>query len=414
MSSLISEPISLCRLCGCSQIEEILDVSAQPPANSLYKRGDTPPSAVPLILCRCESCGAIQLTETVDPHRLFSSYVWVTGTSEVANEYSQTFAANILARVGNHVSSVLEIASNDGTFLRPFLSAGFRVLGVDPAQNIAAYATSQGIPTAAEFFGRESAAGLIVEHGKFDVVFARNVIPHVKDPHDVIGGMVSILNPDGLLAIEFHRADIILEDLHYDSIYHEHLFYHTLASMERLLREHGMSAFDVTISPISGGSYVAYFSRELRKESKDLVDARLRESQLGVLTSQVWKSFAKRCEAHREEFRNIVLAYAAAGKKIIGFGASARSSTLLNFAGLDSTVLFCISDNNPLKSGLLTPGTNIPVVSSEEAFASSPDVVILLAWNFAEEIVDEIRTKFGWTGDVIIPLPGSPRMISLS
>ena len=410
MAPQLSQTIQSCRLCAHTVLENILDVTTQPPANSLRAPNESEPVSVPLVLCRCEACGTIQLTETVDPVYLFSHYVWVTGTSAAAKHYAPTFSELVLARARPDVLQVLEVASNDGTFLRPFLFKGHNVVGVDPAANIAEVANKAGVRTHSEFFGRDAAAKLLSQYGGFDVVFARNVIPHVKDPNDVVAGMVQALAPGGLLAIEFHRADVILEELHYDSIYHEHLFYHSLASMELLARSHGLSAFDVTVSPISGGSYVAYFSREPKPPSVALSEARAREERLGIAGAEAWRRFAAHCKTRRDALRREFESLQSAGGRIIGFGASARSSTLLNFAGIDSSILACIADNNPLKSGRLTPGTNVPIVSSEEAFRVRPDAVLLLAWNFEDEIIREIQKTHGWSGPVLIPLPGQPRL----
>jgi SAM-dependent methyltransferase len=413
MPNALSENLQACRLCETSSMEDILDVTTQPPANSLRRSGEPAPPKIPLMLCRCTACGTVQLTETVDPEYLFSHYVWVTGTSAAAHGYAREFAQKILSRVPAGRRKVLEVASNDGTFLKPFLSQGHEVVGVDPAANIAKTANDAGILTYPRFFGADTAGDVVGKHGLFDVVFARNVLPHVKDPNSVVAGMVAALDPAGLLAIEFHRADIILEELHYDSIYHEHLFYHSLASMERLTGSHGLHVFDVTTSPISGGSYVAYFSRQPRDPSAALLQARKHEERLGIQSSDAWRRFARRCTEHRDSLRSVVLELAAEGKKIIGFGASARSSTLLNFTGLDGKVITCIADNNPLKESRLTPGTDIPIVKSRDAFGTKPDVVLLLAWNFEKEILEEIKTVHGWTGIVVAPLPGPPRRIQI-
>ncbi len=410
MRNSLSEKVLACRLCGHRVLDHILDATSQPPANSLRKPNDPLPGSVPLILCRCASCGTLQLTETVDPEYLFSHYVWVTGTSVAAHGYSQTFAKNVLSHVGQGLLKVLEVASNDGTFLRPFLALGHEVVGVDPAANIVQTANASGILTYPEFFGVKAAAAVTAQHGKFDVVFARNVLPHVKDANDVLAGMVSALAPGGLLAIEFHRADIILEDLHYDSIYHEHLFYHSLASIELLTKPHGLHVFDVTTSPISGGSYVAYFLLTQHEATPELILARAHEAHLGIQTAAAWHLFAQKCLSHRDSLRKMVDSFVTDGKKIVGFGASARSSTLLNFTGLNAQIISCIADNNPLKCGLLTPGTNIPIVSSRDAFESHPDVILLLAWNFSEEIIQEIKAVHGWAGTVLIPLPGEPQL----
>jgi len=243
------------------------------------------------------------------------------------------------------------------------------------------------------------------------VVFARNVLPHVPDPMDVIAGMAHALMDDGLGAIEFHRADVILEELHYDSIYHEHVFYHSITSLEPLLAREGLALFDVVESPISGGSWILYFSRGARPRSAALERALRNEAQLGVAGKPAWMEFARRCEAHREAFRRLIDDATRGGARVIGYGASARSSTLLNFCGIGARELACIADAAPLKQGRYTPGSNVRIEAPAQAFAQRPAAVALLAWNFAEEILDIMRRSLGFSGRVIIPLPREPREV---
>jgi len=306
---------------------------------------------------------------------------------------------------------VIEVASNDGTFLKRFVERGDRVLGVDPAQNIAAMAERDGVRTLPEFFGLEISKNIVESEGRADVVFARNVIPHVARATDVVAGMAHCLTDEGVGAIEFHRADVILEDLHYDSIYHEHLYFHSLHSIDQLLSRVGLVPFDVTTSPISGGSFVVYFSKVKRPHTPAFTEAVLAEEALGTGRLEPWQEFARRCERHRRTLRSIVEDRRADGKRIIGYGASARSSTMLNYCGIDNRLLDVIVDRSPLKHDKYTPGTDIPVVPPDRAFELNPDVILLLAWNFRDEILSQIRAEHGWTGQVIVPLPGDPKVI---
>ncbi|MBI3541393.1 MAG: methyltransferase, partial [Deltaproteobacteria bacterium] len=241
----------------------------------------------------------------------------------------------------------------------------------------------------------------------------RNVIPHVANANDAVSGMAHCLKEDGTGAIEFHRADIILEELHYDSIYHEHLFYHSLHSISLLLDRFGLKLFDVTESPISGGSLVAYFAKTLRTPTDELKKVLEHEATLGIGNSKPWQEFAKRCEGHRDTLCSLVEQKKTQGKRLIGYGASARSSTLLNYCGIDYRHLEMVADKNQLKHGRYTPGTDIPIVTPEKAFACHPDSVLLLAWNFREEILKQIKDDYGWHGEVIIPLPGNPTIIQI-
>lgn len=413
MTQPLSRTITACRVCDSEQIAPVLDLGCQPLANSLRRdKADVLPT-FPLIICRCDDCGTIQLTETVAPEILFKEYVWVTGTSEGARNYSRVFAERLAERCKPGPLFVVEVASNDGTFLKRFIERGDRVLGVDPARNIAAMAIEAGVPTEAEFFGLEVAKRIVARDGLADAVFARNVIPHVADANDVVAGMAHCLRPDGTGAIEFHSAEVILEELHYDSIYHEHLFFHSLHSIGRLLDRFGLKPFDVTTSPISGGSIVVYFSKTPRAETPAYRAAIDHEKAIGIGEATPWRRFADQCKAHAHTLRAMVDAQRAAGKRIIGYGASARSSTLLNFCGIDARQLDVVADRAPLKHGTYTPGTDIPIVPPAEAFARGADVVLLLGWNFRDEILGQIANEFGWHGDVIVPLPGEPSVVRI-
>lgn len=405
MTSPLSFTIDRCRVCESDALTRVLDLGRQPLANSLRRDKAEVLPVFPLAICRCDTCGTIQLTETVKPEVLFSRYVWVTGTSASARRYSQVFCDRLVARSRPGALFVIEVASNDGTFLQCFSKRGDRVLGVDPAKNIAAMAEEAGIPTEVNFFGRDVAEAIVARDGEADVVIARNVIPHVADANDVVAGMAHCLRADGVGVIEFHRADVILDELHYDSIYHEHLFYHSLHSLQRLLDRFGLSPFDVEASPISGGSLVVYFSKASRARTAEYDAMLQRERDLGVGDAEPWRQFATRSQRHTAALLELVEARRAAGQRVIGYGASARSSTLLNFCGINARHLEVIADRAPLKHHTYTPGTDIPIVPPAEAFATRPDVVLLLGWNFRDEILEQIRAEHGWRGEVIVPLP---------
>lgn len=407
-----SSAIKTCRLCGSPSIESILDLGDQPPANNLRSVLKEELEKIPLIISRCNNCTAVQLTETVEPELLFRDYVWVTGTSNTTLDYSKKFYENIKKRCNNKFLFVVEIASNDGTFLQQFRKNGHRVLGVDPAENLAAVAEKEGIPTLPEFFGAQIANKIVETHGTADVVIARNVLPHVPDPNDVIRGIAQCLTETGLGAIEFHWTDKILRELHYDSIYHEHYFYHSLNSINKLLELHNLCLFDVSESPISGGSLVAYFSKSPKTPTSELNSFMRLEAQHGLAGLESWQDFARRALEHRIQLRDLIQQEINSGRKVIGYGASARSSTLLNFCGIDKNYITCIADQNPRKHGKYTPGTDILVVDPDMAMAENPGTVVILAWNFKEEIINWLIAS-GFVGNIILPLPNNPQLIKI-
>ena len=411
------EKISACRACKSLSIKPFFDLGAQPLANSLLKSPDDPEKFYPLSLSFCENCSLVQLNQTVDPKVLFSNYLWVTGTSKTANVFATQFYKELVARRGGTKAGyVLELASNDGTFLLPFIRDGYKVLGVDPAQNVVDIAIKNGGPTKCVFFGEKAAKKILREHGPASMIFARNVLAHVANMHDFLEGTRMALADDGVAAIEPHYAKVILEGLQYDSIYHEHLCYFSLKSLEKLFNDHGLFVFDAIESPISGGAIIVYAKKEKTDPSKNLLEFRKRENENKTNEFASWQDFAKRAFAHKQKFfgmmsnvRNklsdILKDDGAKKPLVIGWGASARSSTLLNFCGLGSDIIPAIIDLNSLKQGLWTAGTRIPVVKPETALALKPDYILILAWNFSNEIIEMLKTKYDFRGSFIVPLP---------
>jgi len=413
MDNSIYKTISNCRICGIDQYNNILDLGLQPPANSLRENVEEFVPRVPLVLIHCNNCKTVQLKETVKPEFLFRKYVWVTGTSSTANSYSEFFCDEALKRLSSNQPFIIEVASNDGTFLNRFKDKGCKVLGVDPAENIAQMANDRGIPTLPEFFGQQIATSIITQHGVADCVYARNVVPHVENIHDVISGMAHCIGDEGIAIIEFHYAENIMVELQYDSIYHEHLFYFSFRSLCFLLEKHGLWAFDFIVSPISGGSIALYCTKKKRAPSNVLKKKLAEEEKSGLGLKNKWLEFAEGCTQHKKKLNAIVKPLVDNGDNIIGYGASARSSTLLNYCEIDHRHLTCIADGNLLKHGKFTAGTNIPIVPPDEAFAKSPDTVLLLGWNFKDEILPIIRDKYRFKGKVILPLPNDPQIMEI-
>jgi hypothetical protein len=407
------DAIAHCRGCGSARIEPFFDLGAQPLANALVTDPGARDPLYPLSLSFCPDCSLVQLNHTADPREIFSHYVWVTGTSGGARVFAEEFCAALLSRADCRDGYVLEVASNDGTFLKPFLRRGVQGLGVDPAANIVEMAQADGVPSLTGFFGRDLASRIAAERGLPRVVFARNVLPHVAETHDFVAGLKVLAGETGLVAVEVHHARVILEELHYDSIYHEHLCYFTLHSLTRLLARHGLFAFDVLKSPISGGSLVVYARPFPLEKSAKLAAVEKEEEESGANRIESWRRFAELSRRHRELFLAILEGEAAAGRSVVGYGASARSSTMLNFCGVGPSLIRAIADQNPLKQGLYTPATHIPIQSPEEVLAGRPDTVAVLAWNFFDEIVAGLVSRFGFAGRVVKPLPHPPKALQV-
>jgi SAM-dependent methyltransferase len=408
--TLMNQLINDCRVCGSHQIKSFFHLGNQPYANALLKQAGQIEKKYPLSLNWCEDCNLVQLNYTADPKSLFSQYVWVTATSSTAREYSQVFCENAIKKcVKNKISYILEIASNDGTFLKPFLKKGYQVLGIDPAENIVDIANSNGITTECAFFGEKIAENIINEKGYPGIVFARNVLPHVANLHDFVKGIKKCMKEDTLLILEVHYAKNILEELHYDSIYHEHLCYFTCKTLEKLLNLYELYAFDSIRSPISGGSLVLYIRNTRIPKEKNLVLLEEREEMDDINSYSKWERFAILSQSHRKLLLKLIDEAINYGKHVVGYGASARSATLLNFCNINSARISAIADQNPLKQGLFAPGSQIPILSVDEVMSQNPAVMVILAWNFLSEIRNVLMNKYGFKGEIIIPLPYPPK-----
>ncbi|TSC96840.1 MAG: putative SnoG [Parcubacteria group bacterium Athens0714_26] len=404
--------ISNCRVCQSKKIHPFFDLGKQPLANSLLKKANQKEKKYPLSLSWCKDCNLVQLNHTVDPKELFSNYVWVTGTSKTAKEYAKIFYNEMVSRFKSNDAEnyVLEIASNDGTFLKPFIENKYKTLGVDPAENIVKVALKEGVPTEHMFFGVKAARKLLKGHGPAAVVFARNVLPHVANTRDFIEGMKIVLKDDGVGAVEVHYADKILKELHYDSIYHEHLCYFTVKSLEKLLNDFDLYIFDIIKSPISGGSIVVYFKKKKTREKVVVNQYRDKETIDKINNFSSWKNFARKSYFHRDKLIAIIKKINQDKKKIVGYGASARSSTLLNFCGINSKMISAIADQNHLKQNLFTAGSHILIEKPEKVIKRNPDYILILAWNFNQEIIENLENNLSFRGSYIIPLPNEPKI----
>jgi 2-polyprenyl-3-methyl-5-hydroxy-6-metoxy-1,4-benzoquinol methylase len=401
---MIYSNIKKCRICQSSSLKEVLDLKNQPSSNALRKKLSDKEYKIPLKLLYCQKCSTAQLSATANPKYLFNHYVWVTETSKSAKEYSNLFFKRVIKKTKKN-SFIVEIASNDGTFLKPFKKSKRSVLGVDPAKNIAKIANKKGIKTIPKFFNDKCAKEIVKKNSNADIVFARNVIPHVKDIHSIVKGINTLLSKNGTAVIEFHYSKIIQDELHYDSIYHEHLFYFTLKTITNLFKKYNLHAFDVDKSPISGGSLVLYFSKTKIPLSKNLNNLVKKEKLNKINQFNSWKNFANKSKNHAKQFK-IAVKKLNVKKKIIGYGASARSSTLLNFSGINSNFMSNVIDKNKLKKNKYTPGSGIKIKDYDDVIKniSKFDTIIILAWNFKKEIIEDLK-KNGFQGNFLLPLP---------
>ena len=394
--------IQKCRICNSKKLKNLLNLGKQPPANSLHKKGQII-NKFPLKLICCSECHTAQLSLSLSPKFLFKNYFWVTATSSTAKEHAKTFFQLTNPHLEKN-SQVIEIASNDGTFLKPFIKKKYKVLGIDPAKNIASYANASGINTLPDFFSHKLSNKIKKKYNNIGLIFARNVIPHVKNIHSIVRGVSNLSTIKTVTAIEFHYAKHIIKELQYDSIYHEHLFYFSIKTISYLFAKYNLYPFDVFDSPISGGSLVLLFSKDKRQKSKKLKELEKAEKKEKINTFQTWKNFSLKSKRHANKFKKKVINDFKVNGKLFGYGASARSSTLLNYCKLSNNYIKFIIDKNKLKQGLLTPGTNIPIISISESLDRIKKMnMVLLAWNFKKEILKEM-TKNNFRNKILIPL----------
>lgn len=385
--------VSTCRFCGAALSDDVIDLKEQPPSNAYVKPGrEAEERRHPLRLMLCGDCRLAQLDATVPPDAIFNAdYAYFSSYADSWVEHARRFCHGAIERWGlGPDSRVVEAASNDGYLLQHFVAAGVPALGVEPAAGVAATARARGVPTEVAFFGRETARRLVAEGKAADLAVANNVLAHVPDVNDFVGGFAELLKPAGVLSIEFPHLLRLLEETQFDTIYHEHYFCFSLATATRVLARHGLTVFDVEELPTHGGSLRVWAGRAdgpTRTETDGLRRVRELEAAADIDAPPIYRAFAERAFALIAAVRGFLDEAKAAGKTVAGYGAAAKGNTLLNAVGADRSDLLFVADRNPHKQGLLLPGSHIPVVSPERLLAARPDYVLILPWNLRTEIV---------------------------
>jgi SAM-dependent methyltransferase len=367
----------------------------------------------PLSVHLCEQCHLVQLLDVVDREQLFRNYIYLTGTSETIAAHNVDYARTIVDLLQLGASDlVVEIASNDGSLLNCFQREGVRVLGIEPATNIAALAASSGVETVNRFFSGAIAADVRRSHGAASVVIANNVLAHVDEPGDFLNGCRDLLTGHGLVVIEVPALDEMMSRLEYDTIYHEHLSYFSVSSMAALCDSARLSIVRVDRLPVHGGSLRVYAARKEHRHSHapEIGDMLAAERADGLCSLERYRRFAADVARNRLELRSLLTRLRAEGRTLAGYGAPAKGNTLLNYCGIGTDLLPFTVDKSPLKVGLETPGMHIPVLTVTELLERQPDYALILAWNLAPEIIDQQREFRDRGGRFIVPIP-EPRII---
>lgn len=400
-----------CRSCGERLTETLVDLGSSPLANAILEPDHLQQGEVyyPLCVYLCHHCWLAQLAEFESPAGIFSDYTYFSSYSESWLAHAQRYVETVSARFGlNERSQVIEIASNDGYLLQYFQQRGVPCLGIEPAANVAKVAVAKGIETRVEFFGREAAQRLVAEGRQADLMLGNNVLAHVPDLDDFVGGLRLALKAGGVLTMEFPHLLRLIDENQFDTIYHEHFSYFSLVAVERVFARHGMVIFDVEELPTHGGSlriFVRHGEDGTREVTERVRELAARERSRGMETLDFYRDFAEKvCETKRK-LLVFLIEQKRAGKKIVGYGAPAKGNTLLNYCGVRTDFLDFTVDRSPHKQGRCLPGTRIPILAPEAIEAARPDFVLILPWNLRQEIEKQMADIRGWGGQFVVAIP---------
>ncbi|TCZ51087.1 class I SAM-dependent methyltransferase [Roseicella aquatilis] len=404
-----SRPVTACRACGGRLGPVFCDLGIQPVANSYVppERAAAPEPAFPLRAVVCEACRLVQLDTVVDERGIFTDYAYLSSMSSTWLEHAARFCAAMTRRLGlGSDSFVVEVASNDGYLLRNFVAAGIPCLGVEPALNVAEIARAAGVPTEARFFGRAAARDILAARGgrAAELVVANNVLAHVPDLDDFIGGLALLAGASGTVSIEAPHLVAMVDGVQFDTIYHEHYAYWSLLAMEAALARQGLRVFDVERLSTHGGSLRVLASAAAWEPSAALRAVRAEEAERGLAGDAFYRGFGPRVQDVLDGLRAWLAEAVREGRRVCAYGAAAKGNTLLNAAGVGAAEILAVADRSAAKQGRLLPGSRIPVVSPEAMLALRPDDILILPWNIEAEIARQLA-EAGYRGRLAVAVP---------
>lgn len=404
-----------CRICKSKNLIKVLTFGLTPLANAFLKEKelDSPEAFYPLDLCFCDDCSFLQLGHVVSPKILFEDYVYVSSTSSVFINHFRDFGREIVSRFKlGRKSLVVDIGSNDGILLKPLKDQAIKVLGVESAKRIAKIAEKEGIETIPKFFSLKLAKAIVKNKGKAKIVTATNVFAHIDDLDEVIQGINKLMTDDGVFIIEAPYLIDFLVKRYFDLVYHEHLSYWSVKPLISLFKRFQMTVFDVQKVNTHGGSIRVYVKkRNAKYRIQESVNRFLKlEKKARLDAVNTYLEFSGKILENKAKLTTLLTRLKLANKKIVGFGASAKGNTLLNYFKIGTDILDYIIDDSPLKQGLYTPGTHIPVFSADKLWEDNPSYILILAWNFASSIMERHSYFLKKGGRFIVPVP-KPRII---
>jgi hypothetical protein len=405
--------VEACQVCGSTELEAPFFLGYLPPVNQMHKIGEKPKEqpAYPAQLLYCSKCQLVQLGLIVDPQVLFPpEYPYTSGTTKILRDnFAELYQETCSIIPLSPADLVVDIGSNDGTLLSNFHKGGHRVRGIEPSL-VGNLANERGIPTWISFFGRSIAARVRSEEGAARIVTATNVFAHIENIHEIVESILAMLDERGIFITESHYLMSLLETLQYDTIYHEHLRYYSLHSLQYLLERHGLEVIHARRIPTHGGSIRVYATRKGAHPRRPSVEAILREEAAAGVGGGRLTEFKRRAVMSKLELHGLLAGIKKAGGRIYGIGAPSRASTLINYVGLDDGILDCVLEvKGSLKVGKYMPGTVIPVIEESRLYEDQPEYALLLSWHIAEELIPKLTAK-GFRGQYIVPLP-TPKVV---
>jgi SAM-dependent methyltransferase len=403
-------PAPACRLCAAPLARTFVDLGEMPLANAFLKPEQLaqPEPRYPLHARVCDRCLLVQVDAVVGREAIFEDYAYFSSYAASWVEHARRFADAFTQRLNlDHRSMVVEVASNDGYLLKHFVAKGIPCRGIEPARNVAAVADAAGVPTEVCFLGRETGAALRARGVAADLLVANNVLAHVPDLHDFVAGLAALLKPTGLLSIEFPHLLRLIDEVQFDTIYHEHFCYFSLAPVERLLADHGLRVFDVQELPTHGGSLrvLAAPAERAPAEGVGLVAVRRAERAAGLDKVETYGGFESKVQAVCDQLVSFLETVRREGRKVVAYGAAAKGNTLLNACRVGPDHITFAVDASIHKQGRFTPGSHLEIRAPQALFAAKPDYVLILPWNLRDEIMARLAAIRDWGGRFVLPIP---------